>query len=572
MDDTALLREFVQKGCNQSFSEIVHRHIDLVYSVALRRLNGDVHAAKDVSQRVFAGLTRKAARLPPTCALGGWLYIATCHESANFVRTERRRATREHKAFLMNQEQSAEPALDAAEALKPVLDDAIAELNDAEREAVILRFFEGKPLVEVGRAFQVSEEAARKRVDRAVDSLRVLLEKRGIASVGAALALALENSLSAAAPVELATGIAATVGAQAGFLGIAGAATLLQSKFAVAAAIAAVAATATAIVLHENALSTPSSPREVQISATPAQRSLGATLAPAPLARASNADAASVRGSEGEKTYETNPDRATSGQYVAVPPVSGASRSSISKNEVDARFTRARQLADAGRHAEALREYLWCYDEGMLLVPGMTGLRNKLLLERLWRLAEKYPPAAAALRERQTRALDRLRASPSDYGAASDFATLNVVMHEPELTLQAFDAFSQEDIRRKALGSYAFDSLIGKRRYADALVARPFNLMSARLEGEAESPERQLPVGVAAGSQEAKTLQRHQREQLVDSVVKDIEVVAGSGDLESARLLGAKLLGIYGDPETRAKIQTHAIRAGHPELMNLLPR
>src|SRR5882724_9721196 len=102
IDDTELLRQYATERSNPAFAELVQRHVDLVYSVALRKVGGDSHAARDVAQFVFIALARKSKALTRYRALTGWLYLTTHHLAAQMVRSERRRQIREHQAYTMN--------------------------------------------------------------------------------------------------------------------------------------------------------------------------------------------------------------------------------------------------------------------------------------------------------------------------------------------------------------------------------------------------------------------------------------------------------------------------------------
>lgn len=188
MDDDQLLQSYATHHSEDAFRELVRRHVAVVRGVARRQAGIDAHLADDVAQRVFLALARKAGALRGRAALVGWLYLAARLEAARTVRSEARRHHWEEKAGAMNQEPSQEPAAEISYAqLAPVLDDAMAQLGEPERNAILLRFFSGESFAEVGRAFQISEEAARKRVDRAVEKLRHALGRRGIVSTASAL-------------------------------------------------------------------------------------------------------------------------------------------------------------------------------------------------------------------------------------------------------------------------------------------------------------------------------------------------------------------------------------------------
>ncbi|MBL9186802.1 MAG: sigma-70 family RNA polymerase sigma factor [Opitutaceae bacterium] len=217
-EDSELLQAYAETRSQTAFAELVKRRVGLVYSVALRQVGGDTHLAQDVTQRVFADLARKATTLASRPVLSGWLYRSAQFAASDLVRSERRRRAREQENLIMNATLSADgtdPAVDW-DKLRPVLDEAMAELGDEDRDAVALRFLEEKPFAEVGRRLAISEEAARKRVSRALDKLHDCLAQRGVTSTTAALALALGNQATAAVPAGLAASVATMALAGAG--------------------------------------------------------------------------------------------------------------------------------------------------------------------------------------------------------------------------------------------------------------------------------------------------------------------------------------------------------------------
>jgi RNA polymerase sigma factor (sigma-70 family) len=209
LDDMQLLREYASGHSEEAFSTLVSRYINLVYSAALRSVNNP-HQAEEITQSVFVLLARKAAALRGGTILSGWLYQTARLTAANFLRTELRRQHREQEAHMQSTLNQSEP--DAWPQIRPLLDDAMAELNEKDRNAIVLRFFEGKPLKEVGRALGASEDAAKMRVNRALDKLREIFIKRGITLPGAALAAAISSNSIQAAPAGLAAAVAAGIG------------------------------------------------------------------------------------------------------------------------------------------------------------------------------------------------------------------------------------------------------------------------------------------------------------------------------------------------------------------------
>ena len=205
-NDMELLCDYVARGSEEAFARLVERHVNLVYSVALRH-TGNADHARDITQAVFVILARKAARLHPDTILSGWLYKTARLTAANFVRTETRRFRREQEVYMQSLSTETEPP--AWEQIVPLLDTAIAGLGETDRNAVVLRFMEGKNFQEVGVALGASEEAAKMRVHRALEKLRKFFTRKGVVLSGAGLAGLMSANAVQAAPVGLAVSVTA---------------------------------------------------------------------------------------------------------------------------------------------------------------------------------------------------------------------------------------------------------------------------------------------------------------------------------------------------------------------------
>jgi RNA polymerase sigma factor (sigma-70 family) len=212
--DQQLLRDYAERRSDAAFGELVQRHIDLVYSATLRMVR-DAHLAEDVTQGVFVALARSAVQLQDHAVLAGWLHRTAQNLAANAVRSDVRRRAREHEAAAMNELLDAGPEADW-EGVEPKLDAALGQLSEPDRDALLMRYFQQKSAHEIGQALRVSDEAAQKRVNRAVERLRDLLNKQGVTVGASGLALLLSANAVQAAPV----GLAASVSASAALAGV----------------------------------------------------------------------------------------------------------------------------------------------------------------------------------------------------------------------------------------------------------------------------------------------------------------------------------------------------------------
>src|SRR3954465_10088390 len=214
LDDSVLLKEYVEHGSEEAFATLVARHINKVYSIALRHTRNP-HQAEEITQAVFVILARKSRHLSKRVILSGWLCRTARLSAVSFVRSEIRRTRREQEAHMQNLLNESES--EVWPRIAPILDAAMAGLSEADHDAVALRFFDDKSMKEIGAALGASEDAVKMRVNRAVEKLRIFFTRRGIVCSATALTAAISANSVQAAPM----GLAVTISTAAAHAGIA---------------------------------------------------------------------------------------------------------------------------------------------------------------------------------------------------------------------------------------------------------------------------------------------------------------------------------------------------------------
>jgi RNA polymerase sigma factor (sigma-70 family) len=551
--DNELLRGFVQRGDEAAFRELVHRHVRLVYSAALRQTRGDRPMAEDVSQTVFTLLAKKSRGLLSHPSLAGWLFTTTRNCARDAARADARRQQRERNA-VMNEAglhgASERPEWDQ---LEPVLDEALHRLSAADRDGIVMRFFEHCSYRDIAAALGVGENAARMRVERALERLRMMLGRRGITSTAAALGAALTSHGAATVPAHLVAQIstsAATVVASAGAGGMLSPGILIMKSTKVITVIAVAAA---GLAVYE----------------TQRARTAG-TLAMERAAELSvlRADLAAMRLELDRAREQVQSADGDMARLVAAieearakgEPVERVQRdpSRPSRAEVERRFEQARELARTGKSEEAMKEYLWCYDDGMLGGFSFMASRSKLI-EAMGELAKRFAPMRDAMAARRARAEASMLRDAQDMDSATDLAALDRALGEPRNLLTTFAKLPAGDARRGTLLNMgAFDELLEQRRYGEVIGDRSFATMNHSFDFLTHSLR-------ADASTEDR---RRFRGDMVELGAKNVEVLAGAGQLDNARALAGKVLAYENSDQTKQVLRERLKRAGYPDLLD----
>ena len=197
-DPARLLQRYLQSGESRDFEELVKSYHGLVFGVAWRSTQSR-SLAEDVTQEVFITLAQKAEGIREPEKLAGWLHRTTtlCAMNMNRKEVRRKRALQTYSEEVSGAGfSSPEEEAKWRQAL-PILDATLEELSSSDREAILMRFYEEKSFKSIGQVLGKSEEACRKKVNRAVEKLSVLLRKKRVAVGSSVLLASLSSSLKA---------------------------------------------------------------------------------------------------------------------------------------------------------------------------------------------------------------------------------------------------------------------------------------------------------------------------------------------------------------------------------------
>jgi RNA polymerase sigma factor (sigma-70 family) len=211
MTNDELLERYVKERAQSAFADLVRRHLDLVYSTALRHVRSP-HLAQEVAQSVFIDLARQGGSIRPGTPLVAWLHVVARRTAVDVIRKESRRRAYETSAAHASEmegddRESSPPWAD----IEPLIDEAIERLKPVDRAAILLRFFQDKSFQEVGAIIGSTDDAAQKRVNRALDQVRLSLRRRGVIVTAAGLTCSLATNSIQAAPASVGSAIVSAV-------------------------------------------------------------------------------------------------------------------------------------------------------------------------------------------------------------------------------------------------------------------------------------------------------------------------------------------------------------------------
>src|SRR4051794_31130643 len=206
LSDFELLQQFVRQGDQPAFASLVRRHLDLVFGTAMRKVE-DLAGAQEISQNVFFALARKAWQFSPGDSVAAWLHRTALLEARQWLRGELRRRRREQTAADLGTTMQIPDDQPALRGLVPLLDEALLSLREKDRTALLLRYYESRPLREVGASLGISEDTAQKRVTTALEHLTRFFQARGFRSATVATSAAALQAIATSTPALVAAAI-----------------------------------------------------------------------------------------------------------------------------------------------------------------------------------------------------------------------------------------------------------------------------------------------------------------------------------------------------------------------------
>ncbi len=231
-------------------------------------------------------------------------------------------------------------------------------------------------------------------------------------------------------------------------------------------------------------------------------------------------------------------------------------------NDASARMQFGVALAEKGRDAEALAEYLWCFDHGLEANPSFTGVRVSFLLSNIKNLATHYPPAGKALITRRDERQDKVAAGATDTQTIMDLISLNNTLDQKEKNFAVFDRLPAGSMARGVILLISADQFLEAKRYADFLQGQDgktaFKLAVDRYNMMLDSMGKDSPM--------RGRMEEAMRQMTVTAGAHSFEALAGLKRNQDGKELAGQILKFDSSPATRTLLAEAAKRAGNAEL------
>jgi hypothetical protein len=254
---------------------------------------------------------------------------------------------------------------------------------------------------------------------------------------------------------------------------------------------------------------------------------------------------------------------------VAANSVAASAQAGI-PTEVMERVRGADLLGRKGKQAEALAEYVWCYDEGATHNSSPESVRLFVGLN-FGRLAASYAPAQEALQKRRDELEQQFTKGPKrSAGQAVLLSALNSALKDNERTWKLYQQLPEGDLYRRLFAGKAFEFLVEQQRYKEAVTVMTYDDLTAQFHSNISRIDRGTPAITSERGREA--MKKAEQIGIVRRTAQSVEVLAGAGDLEGARTLAAKLIGFDGSETAKDALRKALIRAGHENLAQDLPK
>jgi thiol-disulfide isomerase/thioredoxin len=238
------------------------------------------------------------------------------------------------------------------------------------------------------------------------------------------------------------------------------------------------------------------------------------------------------------------------------------------ENDPMARSEYASDLAQLGKHQEALDEYLWCFDHGLDHVPAYYGVRVSFLLVSIAELGKDYPPALEALKQRRDAAKHAVLTGTASFNQTHDFAALCERLGSNDLILAVFDRLKEKGQSTKLLEQFIMEPLYGAKRYKDMLeIVGPATLVVERSRNEAQTMQESTK---GLPDEQRRDVLRVREEYRVKSLLRIYEALLASSRPDDAALIEKEIISINGSPQTFQAMAEHARRAGATQVAERL--